>query len=207
MIDINFEWTRAFKYECVASAGRRRIKSVGRKREKLEPLKIDIDAEKPLYLRFAKLDGSEESCLRFAHHWGLLQSESPTAEEALDDWQQQIQAMRQAVSMFGSEGDLPPEIRRKLRAGEAWKLTSLDVLLVPTSAETKRFAMVLQPRNLISAMHLQLAKSVAGGGSIRSCKQCGDWFECGASDSRRNIAIFCSEKCKNRFHYLERAKQ
>src|SRR5258706_3559964 len=141
-IAIGFTWSRAFKYECHTRDGRRRIKSVGRKREKLEPLAID--GETPLFRRFAELDGSEESCLRFAHHWGLLQSESPTSEEAIDDWQQQIQAMRQSRSMFGSEGDLPPDLRRKLRAGEAWKVTGLDVLLVPTSAETKCFSMVLQ---------------------------------------------------------------
>jgi hypothetical protein len=177
---------------------------VGKKRDTpFEPLKIDC--EKPLFLRFAELDGSEESCLRFAYHWGLLHTESQTASEALEDWRAQIKEMRQRISWLGTDDHKPRA--PKLPAGEAWKVTALDVLLVPTRSETERFAMVLQPKNLIEAMRLQLATSVAGSGSIRTCKQCGLWFESGASESRRSVAIFCSEKCKNRFHYLERAKR
>jgi hypothetical protein len=204
MIDINFQWTRSLAYECVTQRGRKSIAPVGKKRDTpIEPLKIDC--EKPLFLRFAELDGSEEGCLRFAHHWGLLRTESQIGSETLEDWREQIKDMSQRISWFGTE-DAPPRAP-KLPAGEAWKLTNLEVLLVPARSETKRFAMVLQPKNLIEAMHLQLATSVAGSGSIRTCKQCGSWFESGASESRRSVAIFCSEKCKNRFHYLERAKR
>jgi hypothetical protein len=204
MIDISFQWTRSLAYECVTRGGRKWIAPVGKKRDTpFEPLKIDC--EKPLFLRFAELDGSEESCLRFAHHWGLLRSELQTSSEALEDWREQIKDMRQRISWFGTDDDEP--LAPKLPAGEAWKLTNLEVLLVPARSETKRFAMVLHPKNLIEAMHLQLATSVAGSGSIRTCKQCGSWFESGASESRRSVAIFCSEKCKNRFHYLERAKR
>jgi hypothetical protein len=204
MIDINFQWTRSLAYECVTRGGRKSIAPVGKKRDTpFEPLKIDC--EKPLFLRFAELDGSQESCLRFAYHWGLLHSELQAKSEALEYWREQIKDMRHRISWFGADDDEP--LAPKLSAGEAWKLTDLDVLLVPARSETKRFAMVLQPRNLIEAMRLQLATSVAGSGSIRTCKQCGLCFESGASDSRRSIAVFCSEKCKNRFHYLERAKR
>jgi hypothetical protein len=205
MIDIGFEWKRAHDYECVSTRGQKCIRAIGKGRDNLEPLKIET--EKPLYLRFADLDGSEESCLRFARARGLLTTESPTGEETLETWQEQIQAMRQARAFFGPIGDLPAETARKRRAGEAWKLTALDILLVPNRAEADRFTMMLQPRNLLGAMYVQLAMTVAGGGSLRTCKQCDKWFETGASDSRRNIAVFCSEKCKNRFHYLERAKR
>ena len=204
MIDINFQWTRSLAYECVTRGGRKSIAPMGKKRDTpFEPLKIDC--EKPLFLRFAELDGSEESCLRFAYHWGLLHTESQIASETLEYWREQIKDMLHRISWFGADDDKPRA--PKLSAGEAWKLANLEVLLVPARSETKRFAMVLQPKNLISAMHLQLATSVAGSGSIRTCKQCGLWFESGASESRRSIAIFCSEKCKNRFHYLERAKR
>jgi hypothetical protein len=205
MIDISFEWKRAHEYECVRVRGHKWLRAIGKGRENFEPLKIEM--EKPLYLWFADLDGSEESCLRFARVWGLLTTESPAGEEMLETWQEQIQAMRQAREFFGPIDTLPAELARKRRAGEAWKLTNLDMLLVPKRAEADRFAMMLQPRNLLAAMYVQLAKSVAGGGSLRNCKQCGEWFETGASDSRRSIAIFCSEKCKNRFHYLGRAKR
>lgn len=206
MIDIRFEWSRSLKYESATMGGRRLIKAAGQRRDKpFEPLKID--GQKPLYLRFAELDGSEETCLQFAHHWGLLLTQSQTGGEFIDDWRQQIEQMREAVALLGPIEDLPASLARKRRTGEAWKLTSLDVLLAPSPADTDRFSMILRPRNLFEAMRLQLATSVASGGSVRACKQCGSWFETGASESRRSIAIFCSEKCKNRFHYLERSKR
>ena len=76
-------------------------------------------------------------------------------------------------------------------------MTSIDVALLSREPGS-RPALVLQPRNLLDAMHLQLAKFVATDGSIRACRQCGEWFVSGLGDARRSIAIFCSERCKNR---------
>jgi hypothetical protein len=208
MIDIGFEWKRAHDYECVSARGRKWLRAIGKGRDTLEPLKIET--EKPLYLRFADLDGSEESCLRFARAWGLLTTESPTGEEMLETWQELIQAMRKTMVRLGVVEESPPSIPPKRGSAKVWKIASLDVLLVgggPSSSEASRPMMLLQPRHLLEAMHLQLGISVAVGGSVRACKQCGGWFERGATESRRSIAVFCSEKCKNRFHYLERAKR
>src|ERR1700730_12276542 len=139
MIDISFKWTRSLAYECATRGGRKSIAPVGKKRDTpFEPLKIDC--EKPLFLRFAELDGSEESCLRFAHHWGLLRTESQIASEALEEWREQIKDMRQRISWFGTDDDAP--LAPKLPAGKAWEVTNLEVLLVPARSETKRFAMV-----------------------------------------------------------------
>jgi hypothetical protein len=187
-------------YEIAKVGSRKMIRPNGRTSDQVEPLKI----ETALFLRFAKLDGSDEAILQFARAWGLLKTESRSGGEFLADWQQMIGQMHQHIAFLTDE---PP---RKPANGDAWKMTSLDVLLVPRALEVAkgdRFAMLLQPRDLLEAMNLQLAKFFATGGSIRECKQCGDSFEAGASDSRRSIAIFCSEKCKNRFHYLERAKR
>lgn len=202
MIDISFEWTRFHSYEIATVGGRKRIRPVGRKNDRFDPLKIEM--ERPLFARFADLDGSEEACLEFARRWGLLRSTTATQAESLEDWQQQIRDMGMAIA-FLADGEKP----KKPERADAWELTDLKVLLVPqiTADDSKRFAMHLQPRNLYEAMRLQLARSVSGGGSVRACRQCGSWFETGASDSRRSIAVFCSEKCKNRFHYLERSKR
>lgn len=198
MIDTQFQWTRFHSYEIDKSGGRAWIKPIGRKRDVFEPLKLK--PEKPLYLLFSELDGSEEGCLKFAHRWGLMRTESPTAKEMMEDWRESIKDMRLAINLLG--GDEP---KRPVR--DAWKVTNLDVLLVPRISNGGSFSMVLQPRNLFEAMRLQLASGVSCGGSLRACKQCGNWFETGATESRRSIAIFCSEKHKNRFHYLERSKR
>jgi hypothetical protein len=204
MMDINFKWTRSYAYE-FATQGQpgKSIVPVGKKRDTFEPLKLEN--EKPLFLQFAELDGSEAACLRFAHHWGLLTTEAVSASETLETWRQQIKDMRARVAFFGT--DTTPAKAPKLAAGAGWKITDIEALLVPTRSDTKPFALALQPRNLMHAMYLQHAVTLAGGASIRTCKQCGLWFESGASNSRRrSVAIFCSESCKNRFHYLERAR-
>jgi hypothetical protein len=201
MIDIKFSWTRFHSYEIAKVGSRKLIRPAGRKSDQVDPLKIETD--KPLFSRFAALDGSDEAISQFAQTWGLLRSEKSTEGEFLPDWQAEIERMRQQITFLTDE---PP---RRPANGGAWKMTALDVLLVPKSAEADgdRYTMLLQPRNLLEAMNLQLAKSVASGGAIRACKQCGEWFEAGAGESRRSIAIFCSEKCKNRFHYLERSSR
>jgi hypothetical protein len=202
MIDISFQWTRFHAYEIAKSGERKMLRPTGRKSEEFFPLKIET--EKPLYLRFSELDGSEEACLEFARRWGLLKSTKASQAEFIDDWRREIREMQMAIA-FVADGEKP----KKPESADAWKVTDLDVLLVPqASADNgKRFALLLQPRNLFEAMRLQLAQSVSGGGTIRRCKQCGSWFETGASESRRSIAVFCWEKCKNRFHYLERSKR
>jgi hypothetical protein len=203
MIDISFEWTSFRSYEISKRGGRKWIHPVGRKADRIAPLKLE--PKTPLYLRFAGLDGSEEACLQFARVWGLLHTESPTGSEMLESWQEQIKAMRKEIAFLASDQS------RKLDKNNAWKLTSLNVLLVPrpslVSSDSGSLAMVVQPTNLVDAMRLQHATVLADGGSVRTCKQCGEDFETGASESRRSIAVFCSEKCKNRFHYLERAKR
>lgn len=202
MIDISFQWTRFHAYEIAKLGERKMLRPVGRKHDEFAPLKIET--EKPVYLRFSELDGSEEACLEFARSWGLLRSTKPSEAEFLDDWRREIRQMQMDIA-FLADGEKP----RKPGSADAWRMTNLDVLLVPQQSvdDGKRFTMHFQPRNLFEAMRLQIARSVSGGGSIRRCKQCGEWFETGASESRRSIAVFCSEKCKNRFHYLERSKR
>jgi hypothetical protein len=198
MINISFGWKRFHSYEIITRGGRKWIGPAGRKADQINPLEIKSE-KKPLYQQFAELDGTDDSCLQFAHYWGLLRTESPTASEMLENWRDEIKTMSSAIAFLG--GDEPPK-----KPGGAFKMTSLDILLVPRPGANIQFGMVLQPRNLIEAMKLQLATGVSEG-SLRICKQCGTWFETGARDTRRSIAIFCGEACKNRFHYLERAKR
>ena len=202
MIDIGFEWSRGLAYECVpAPNGKVKIiRQTGKKDRPFEPLAIT--SKKPLYLRFANLDGTANACLGFARAWGLLALPAAIgAWEGLDGWQGEIKKMRSLISFLGVDRGDPGGILAASRA--KMKVTQLSVSL-ESRTRGERPSLVLQPETLLAAMQLQLARSVAGDGSLRVCKQCGEWFEAGPGDARRSIAIFCTERCKNRHHYLRR---
>jgi hypothetical protein len=211
MIDIGFQWSRARTYECADVGGSRVIRPSGEKRDKLEPFKIN--GAKPLYIRFAELDGSDEACRQFACAWGLLTTDEAGKAETVAGWQKEIRKLRGLMNSL-RVGEKPPGgfLRAKTGSrGHELRLTSIRVSLVPGTFDADgvigRPQMMLEPETLLDAMYLQLGKFVAGDGTLSACKQCGGWFERGATESRRSIAVFCSEKCKNRFHYLERAKR
>jgi hypothetical protein len=98
------------------------------------------------------------------------------------------------ITLLGSSRKAPVE------------LTSVAAIIVPGSSG-KRPKLSLEPKTLLDAMYLQLGLFLSTDGSLQSCKQCGKWFERGTTKARRSIAVFCSEKCKNRFHYVERTKR
>lgn len=209
MIDIDFRWQTAGAYEWGEVQGAKILRPIGARRHAVHPFKSM--GNKPLYVRFAELDGSEQSCLDFAAAHGPLTEERSGEAETLDGWKREIRKMKGAMRTLGAQDDVKGGILRNNRRNVIAPLPSISVTLVPgdvdADGKTGRPKLLLGPKTLLDAMYLQLGKFVAGDGTLRACKQCGGWFECGATESRRSIALFCSEKCKNRFHYLERAKR
>jgi hypothetical protein len=212
MIDIGFEWPRGLKYECIEEDGTRMIRQVEvpgvKKQTQLaEPLKHTTT---PLYKRFAELDGSADACVEFAMACGLLKTKASIgASERLDGWQREIKKLRALMTVLSAADEQPGGFVRTANSRRVrLKMTNIDVALLSGPSEplggVSRPALVLQPQNLLDAMYLQLAKFVAGDGVLRPCKQCGKWFECGATEARRSLALFCSPQCKDRFHYLRR---
>jgi hypothetical protein len=210
MIDIDFKWSKARAYEWADAAGERILRPVGIRRDPFEPFKIE--GEKALYIRFSQLDGTEKSCLGFAAAYGPLTEELPNKAETLKGWKREIQKMNGMMRMLGAN-DATPGGMMRTKSGRpvVAPLPSISVTLVPGPVQADgsfgRPKMLLGPKNLIDAMYLQLGKFIAVDGILRTCKQCGTWFEAGATDGRRSLAVFCEEKCENRFHYLERAKR
>jgi hypothetical protein len=187
-IDIKFEWTRGHAYEC----GPEVIRQTGRGRDRFRPLEIPAK----LYLAFAELDGTPDACVGFARSWGLLTTQARDgALERLDGWQREIKQMKSRISMVAM-------VRTANSRRVRMRMTSLDVALVSGEPNT-RPALVLQPRTLLDAMHLQLAQSHASGAALQTCTQCGKWFEVGG-DAKRSMARFCSDSCRNRFHYQKK---
>ena len=85
-------------------------------------------------------------------------------------------------------------------------LTTVDVALLSGEEDSwdAKPALVLQPRTLLSAMLVQIAQSRASGASIHVCEQCQKWFEVGVGAKRALVTKFCSDRCRNRYHYEQR---
>jgi hypothetical protein len=205
MIEIGLRWSKARAYEMANVKGAQLIRPVGERRYPVEPFKIV--GNEPLHVRFANLDGSEKSCVEFAKAYGLLKSRDEA--ERLHEWKREIENVKMLASglQLQVNEDTPGGITLLGSSRKApVELTSVAAIIVPGSSG-KRPKLSLEPKTLLDAMYLQLGLFLSTDGSLQSCKQCGKWFERGTTKARRSIAVFCSEKCKNRFHYVERTKR
>lgn len=186
---ISFEWSKGYTYE-VAGDGKV-IRQSHRGRDRLHPL----DLHKTLYLDFAALDGSPEACLKFARAWGLLTEKAKLdAAEPLELWREKIRRMKSWTHTAAS---------LQIAGRTHVPVTAVDVMLAFDNPGI-RPALVLRPRTLLDAMLTQFALSRAGGNQLATCEQCAKLFETGTG-GKRSVARFCSDECRNRFHYERRA--
>jgi hypothetical protein len=73
--------------------------------------------------------------------------------------------------------------------------------------ETGKWVIQLIPGNLLSAMWLQFAQSIARNKRYRTCKGCSRWFEISTDETGFRInREFCSDACKSR-DYRKRKDQ
>jgi hypothetical protein len=197
VIKIDFEWTKAFAKapgEPAYEIRDGKIRQIGRGTQRYSPLA----AHQSLYLHFSQLGGASADSVAFAERWGLLttpaNSSNPPAED-LSFWRSEIRKMRGLIQM------LPTVVRVANSRGTYARVGSLDVLLVPGTGPDARPVMVMEPHNLLQAMNLQMAQFVAGGGSHVPCQECSRLFEAGGPSGKRTVAKFCSDACRNKFHY------
>jgi hypothetical protein len=210
---VGLEWTRGADYECVPSRSAQVIRQVGKEQAPVRPL------DNPeLYLSFSNTDPAAASILTFARNYGLLTRRAGAgAFERLDFWQREIKKIKGLISLLAVKDAVPGGIIRTANSRMVrFKATSINVVLESRPKLEKgrpifdpdnpnnRPVLVLEPQNLRDGMLLQLAQRVATEGSIYICKQCAKPFEAGVGESRRSIAQFCTERCKNRYHYLRR---
>jgi hypothetical protein len=127
--------------------------------------------------------------------------------ETVEKWRREVRKMKGLISVLALKNPLPGGILRSGR-GIRFQATKIDVAVLSVEAGS-RPTMILEPPTLLSAIYLQLATALASGNSIRVCAECSRWFHTGIGQkTRRSVAIFCSEECKNRHHYKQRkAKQ
>ena len=163
-------------------------------KSKKERLHRPLEFHKTLYVEFAKLDGSPESCLKFAGRFGLLGLEPKRKGEALVYWQEAITNM----------GNLIKAAQTDRRALEGLRIGPLHGVLTPSPPDG-RLVFRFRPSSLLHGMHLQFVQAISSGLDIKQCGHCGKLFEAGG-DERRRDARFCSKECKINFHNLEKRR-
>jgi hypothetical protein len=74
-----------------------------------------------------------------------------------------------------------------------------EVLLLPASGRDG-LRLAFRPVNLREAIKIFWATTIVSGGTLKPCKQCGEFFAAGGDGARRKDAEFCSRDCGNRFN-------
>lgn len=150
-----------------------------------------------MFSYLAKSDASHASHLEFAKQYGLLTQKKENSFEPLSDFESAISSVKWIIDAGNSARIIEQNLKTAINlTANLSYIKSLG-----------RHVLVLEPLNLLHAIGLQCAQSISSGNNIKSCKNCGGFFESGPAASRRADAIFCSEVCKDRHKSLLRSKK
>jgi hypothetical protein len=170
-----------------------------------------LEQNPSLYAEFAKLDGSEQSCLQFAQKYGLLHVEStttshpdPGALESLNIWRGQIQVVKDIIWRCQLSRANPAEAFRQFGKKDKW-VSGVELYLSIKSPKAPA-NLEVRARSLIDAIELQAIQSILGGRRSIQCIECSTWFEIGAG-ARRSQSKFCSTRCKDSYHNRQKASK
>ncbi len=177
-----------------------------------------------LFLDFAHVDASDAGILAFANRYGGLTALTgrpsnlkalrhrgvliPTPDEpgeALADWSAEIGWMAEGVRLWGKvqQGDREAVPLLAERVNERLTGTvSLNLLYDRTAG---RPALDILPRDLATAMVLQLAAAVALNKEYRPCRVCGRYFELSPGLNRADRST-CSALCRKRSYRQRMAR-
>src|SRR5262249_36093746 len=118
---------------------------------------------------------------RFADKYGPLENDDFNAQ--LNHWWVAIVEFQKAVSAWShaqKTGDFEKLIRALERRDKwALKRTGLGIeanVLLRNDERNNSARLCIKPRDLISAMYMQLALAIDGGVNLRSCVECRKWF-------------------------------
>jgi hypothetical protein len=203
MFEIDLEWPAASQHVLRSARwGPSRDIAICPAEDATVILRRPLEQNTSLYAEFAKLDGSDQSCLRFAEKYGLLlcdptQGLDPGKIETLSFWRGNIQVVRDIISRCKLSRANPAEAYRQFRN----KDTMVGSVGLYLSIKSPRSPISLEVRqaSLLHAIQLQAVQSILGGRSSIQCIECSTWFEIGTG-ARRSLAKFCSTKCKDSYH-------
>jgi hypothetical protein len=163
-----------------------------------------VEQNPSLYAEFAQLDGSKESCLKFAQRYGLLNIDLTNPGpfylynlESLASWRAMIGRVKDIIRRCQLSRANPAEAYRQFGKQDK-EVGSVEIYLSmksPISPITLDF----RPTSLINAIELQAVRSILIGHNSIQCIECSRWFEVGGG-ARRSLSKFCSPRCKDTYH-------
>lgn len=121
--------------------------------------------------------------------------------DSFQHWKRGIERMKEGVEYWGKiEAQTESsEVRQELLAliNEELARHKVEVRIGLSSQLPSGFRMSYVPRNLLGAMWVQFAQSLADNTGFRMCKACDKWFPIGP-DTNRTSRFYCSEACKSK---------
>ena len=158
-----------------------------------------------LYAEFAALDGSEKSCLDFAHKHGVLIVSEYTPEnmdafniETVGKWREGIKYIKEVIAFCEYCSSKPAEAFRQFKNKEL-SLHGPGEFSLSMKSSRSPLSLDVRFNSLLAAMEFEAAKSIISGRKSTQCIECSKWFEVG-SGGRRSQAKFCSPRCKDSYH-------
>jgi hypothetical protein len=155
-----------------------------------------LEKNPAVYAEFIKLDGGEESCLRFAKTYGLLFDSG--VDETLELWNSLIQRVNDTINLCQLSRSNPAEAFRRFgkQSIQLWFDARVFISIKSSNAPA---SLDVRAVNLISAIEMQAIVSTLADRRSVQCIECGKWFEIGGG-ARRSQAKFCSARCKDGYH-------
>jgi len=204
MFEIDLEWPVASGYE-VRPVGERDFAIYPREGATVA-LRRPLESNPSLYAEFARLDGSEQSCLQFAQKYGLLGVDHYRDDLIVDLYKiHSLRYWRWAVAYIGRVIDFcqlgvsnPAEALRQFGKQEFRLQGELELFLSTKSSKSPP-SIDMRCKQLLGAIELQAIRSIISGRRAMQCIECSTWFEIGGG-ARRSLAKFCSIRCKDSYH-------
>jgi hypothetical protein len=204
--EINLEWPVASRYVLRRVEG-----SLGRSNLAIYPaddatftLHRPLEQNPSLYAEFAALDDTKQSCLQFAHKYGLLRISKPPKVivdshplESLTQWKSDIRSIRDTISLCEIGRRRPAEAFRQFgnKDKRLWGFETYLSMKSPNSPPS----LDVRCQSLFAAIQFQAVLSILGGRNNVQCLECSRWFPIGAG-ARRSQSKFCSTRCKDSYH-------
>jgi len=162
-----------------------------------------FDDNPNLFAEFADLDGSEQSCLQFAHKYGTLIVD-PRRDvldagilESLSQWRGYIRYIQDIINCCKIGRARPAEAFRQFGKQDFslyGRLNAYLSIVSPKAPPTLSF----RCEYFFGALELQAIRSILGGRDVAKCIECSRPFEIGPG-ARRSQAKFCTTRCKDTY--------
>jgi hypothetical protein len=210
LFEIDLEWPVASRYVMGAAKEPRGDRAIFVADGATLTLRRPFDENPTLFAEFAALDGSEQSCLQFAHKYGTLMADprndilDPGLLESLRLWRERIKYIQDIIQYCKLARDRPAEAFRQFGKQDIELSGGLTAYL-STVRRTAPPTLTIRCKSFSGALDLQAVQSILDGREVYKCIECSKLFEVGAG-GRRSQSKFCSIRCKDTFHNRSKAE-